>query len=330
MRGQDMQNPQPAAKAPAVADEVIARVSGEAITEKQILGTINQLATRAQQQKQITAQQLQQKDVIFFNDALDTLVGSILLRNEGREKNIVVDKAGAEKNLQSLRGQFPNEEEFQKALKGQGLTEAEVRKAIEDNLLIQQVLDPIFKTLPPITDADVQKFYDDNPKFFEGPAQAHAAHVFLKVDQAATAEQRAAMRSKLEAIRNDIETKKITFAEAAAKYSDDKQNSQNAGDLGTFKRGELVPQLEAAIFSSKPGTLTQIVETEFGYHLISVIDLKPATTTPLTQVKANIQQYLDQKARQDATTRHIAELKAKAKIEIVMPEEEWRKRHTTK
>ncbi len=91
-----------------------------------------------------------------------------------------------------------------------------------------------------------------------------------------------------------------------------------------------MPQLEAAIFSSKPGTLTQIVETEFGYHLISVIDLKPATTTPLTQVKANIQQYLDQKARQDATTRYIAELKAKTKIDIVVPEEEWRKRHPAK
>ncbi len=327
MHGQAVPAAKPAVQSPASSDEVIVRVSGEAITEKQILGTINQLATRAQQQNQATPQQMQDKDNYFYRDALDTLIGSVLLRNEGKEKNIVADKASADKNFQSLKGQFPNEEEFQKAMKGQGLTEPEVRKAIEDNLVIQSVLDPVLKAIPPVTDADIQKFYNENPKYFEGPAQAHTAHIFFKVDRNATPEQKEQIRNKLEGIRSDIEGKKVTFAEAAAKYSEDKQNSQTGGDLGTLKRGDLVPQLDAAIFAAQPGTLTPIVETEFGYHLIYVFELKPATTTPLAQVKPNIQQYLDQKARQDATRKHIDELKTKAKIETLVSDEEWKKRH---
>jgi peptidyl-prolyl cis-trans isomerase C len=328
--GQSKPDVKVVATAQAAAEDVIVRLLGETITEKQILSTINQLAARAQQQQQATPQQLQQKDTYFYRDAVETLIGSVLLKNEGKAKNIVADKTKIDGTYQSLKGQFPNEEAFQKAMQGQGLAEPEVRKSIEDNLIIQMVLEPVFQAIPATTDADIQKFYDENPKYFEGPEQAHAAHIFMRVDRAATPEQKAEIKQKLEGIRSDIESKKITFAEAAAKYSDDKQNAQTGGDLGALKRGELVPPLENAIFSAKPGTLTPVAETEFGFHVISVIEVKPASKTPLAQVKPNIQQFLDQKAKQDATRKYIDGLKAKTKIETLVSDEEWNKRHSIK
>jgi peptidyl-prolyl cis-trans isomerase C len=328
--GQSKPDVKVVATAPAAADDVIVRLLGETITEKQILSTINQLAARAQQAQQATPQQLQQKDVFFYKDALETLIGSVLLKNEGKAKNIVADKAKIDGTYQSLKGQFPNEDAFQKAMQGQGLTEPEVRKSIEDNLIIQTVLEPVLQAIPATTDADIQKFYDENPKYFEGTDQAHAAHIFMRVDKAATPEQKAGIKQKLEGVRGDIENKKITFAEAAAKYSDDSKSSQTGGDLGVLRRGDLVLPLETAIFSAKAGTLTPVVETEFGFHVISVIEVKPASKTPLAQVKPNIQQFLDQKAKQDATKIYIDGLKAKTKIETLVSDEEWNKRHVIK
>jgi len=318
----------PAAQAPA--DVVIVKLLGESITEKQMLTAINQLAARAQQQQQATPQQLQQKDIFFYKDALETLVGGVLLKNEAKEQNIAPDKAKVEENFLSVKKQFPSEAEFQKALQNQGLNEADVRKGLEDNLVIQQVMEATIKAVPAVTDAEIQKFYDENPRYFDEPEQAHAAHIFMRVDRAATPEQKAAIRKKLEEVRADIESKKITFAEAAAKNSEDKQNAQNGGDLGTLKREALLPELENAIFSAKPGTLTPIIETEFGFHVINVLELRPAGKTPLAKVKPNIQQYLEQKAKTEATKKHIEDLKGKTKIETLVTEEEWTKRHTIK
>lgn len=72
------------------------------------------------------------------------------------------------------------------------------------------------------------------------------------------------------------------------------------------------------------------METEFGYHLINVIEIKPPGKTPLEKVKQNIKDYLAQKAKQEATRKHVEDLKAKTKIETLMTDEEWSKRHTTK
>ena len=73
-----------------------------------------------------------------------------------------------------------------------------------------------------------------------------------------------------------------------------------------------------------------MVETEFGFHVINVIELLPASTTPLAQVKTNIQKFLDQQAKQGATRKYIESLKAKTKIEILVSAEEWNKRHAAK
>jgi peptidyl-prolyl cis-trans isomerase C len=330
MAAQTGQEAKPAAAAKVPTDDAVVKLLGEAITEKQILLTINQLVLRAQQSQQATPQQIQQKDTYFYKDALETLMGAVLLKNEAKEKKIAADKAKLETSFQSVKGQFPNEAAFLKALQDQGMNETDLRRSLEDNIVMQSVLEEVFRNLPMIMDADIQKFYDENPQYFSEPEQASAAHIFMRVDRSATPEQKAEIQKKLVEIRADIESKKITFAEAAAKYSQDRQNNQNGGDLGPIKRGDLLPPLEEAIFNGKPGTLSPVVETEFGFHLVYVIGSKQAGKRPLATVRPNIQQYLEQKAKQDAYKKHVDELKAKTNVEILMTDEEWNKRHAIK
>ncbi len=312
------------------ADPVVVKLLGESITEKQVLDTINQIAMQRASSKEATEQQILQKDIVFYKDALDTLIGTVLLKNEAREKHFVVSEAQIEQTLQSMKKQFKDEAQFEQALRVQGVNEKDLRNSIETNLLCQQVLDGIAKELPPPTDAEIKKFYDDNPKSFIEQEQMHAAQIFLKVDKGSTPEQKAAVKQRLEAIRADIEAKKVTFAQAAIKESEDKANGPRGGDLGLFKRDAMLKPLADVAFATKPGTLTPILESDLGYHLIEVIEIKPAGTMSLETATPKIKDFLTRKANQEAVRKHLDALKAKVKIDFVMSDEEWNKRHAAK
>jgi peptidyl-prolyl cis-trans isomerase C len=316
---------------PVVSNDVVVKVLGESVTERQVIDTVNQIMAQLSRVQQVTPDQVKQKDTLYFKEALDTIVGTIILKNEAKEKSMVVETSKIDANLKTMRGQFPDDAKFQEALKTQGLTEETLRASIETNLLCQQMLDLITKDIPPASDADIVKFYNENPKYFPSPEQVHTAEIFLKVDKAATPEQKAEIRKKLEAIKADVESKKLAFADAATKNSEDTASAQRGGDMGTVKRGDMLKPLEDAVFSAQPGTLTPIIESEFGYHLFSVIEHKPVGVAPLDDAyKVRIKNYIENVAKQDITRKHLDALKAKTKIEVVMSEEDWNKRHAAK
>ncbi|HYK91931.1 MAG TPA: peptidylprolyl isomerase [Acidobacteriota bacterium] len=318
------QNPPAVGQAVAQENLVVARVLGESITENDVLSAINEMAQR----NRMPPQQMQQRNALLFKDALDNLIGFALLKNESKEMKVVADPAKVDEAYKGLVKRFPSEDEFKKALGAQGLTEVQLRKNVEENIMYQQVLDQATKDVPAPAEGDIKKFYDDNPQYFVVQEQVHAAHILLKVDPKATPEKKAEARNKLEALRTDIENKKVTFAEAATRNSEDTGSAKNGGDLGFFPRGQMVKPFEDAAFSTKPGTLSPVVESQFGYHLINVIELKPAGKTTLDQSKDNIKNFLERKAKQDAVQKHIADLRSKAAVETVMTVEEWSKRHT--
>jgi peptidyl-prolyl cis-trans isomerase C len=326
------QQPAPgsAASQPAAAHEqdsvVVARVSGEAVTEKEVQEAINQLASR----QQLDQQQMKEKDTLLFQQALDNVIATVLLRNEARDMKLTPDKAKVDEVYQQIFKRFPSEEAFKKAIAAQGLDEAGLRKALEENLMVSLAIEQAARDVPVTAEADIQKFYDENPKYFEQPEQAHAAHILLRVPPNSTPEQKMEVQTRLEGIRADIENKKITFAEAATKYSDDKGSAQKGGDLGFFSRGRMVKPFEDAVFSSTAGTLTPIIETQFGYHLIEVIEIKPAGKMSLEEAKDKIKTYLESKTKQELVEKHVADLRAKTTVEVVMTQEQWDKLHAAK
>jgi peptidyl-prolyl cis-trans isomerase C len=317
----------PVASKPEVNEEetdlVVARVSGRPITEKQVVEVIDQLAS----QKRMSLDQLRERNTLLFKDAVDNLVTIALLKNQAQQQHVTVDKAAVDQQLQQISQRFSSREQFQKALAAQSITEADLRKNVEESITLQLVIDEAVKDVPGATEEDVKKFYDENPEKFEMQERVHAAHILLRVDAHSTPEQKAEIKKELEGIRADIESKAITFAEAAAKYSQDPSNAQKGGDLGFFTRGQMVKPFEEAAFTTQPGTLSPIVETQFGYHIIQVIEVKPAGKASLEEAKADVKRYLDQMDRRKASQKFVDELKAKATIEMFMTQDEFAKRH---
>ncbi len=313
---------QPAADA-AASDLVVARVAGEPITEKQVLSAINTLA----KQKVLPPDKQKERISIFFKDAVENLVTVAILKGKVKEQNITADPAKVDQQIQQFSKQFPSQADFQKMMASQGVTEADLRKSVEERLTVQQVLEQATKDVPGATDEEIGKFYEGNPDKFKAPEQVRASHILLRLDSKSTPEQKDEAKKKIEAIRAEIESKAITFAEAAEKYSQDPSNAQKGGDLGFFSRGRMVKPFEEAAFATKPGTLSTVVETQFGYHIIQVAELKPAGTVSLEESKPLIKQYLDQLARQKAAQKYMSELRAKANVETFMTLEEFSKRH---
>ncbi len=326
---QDVKSVAPPAVVAAATNDVVLRVLGESVTEKQVLDTINQVMAQVSRTQKLTSEQVQKKDTLFYKEALDTIVGTILLKNEAKANNIVVDKAKIDDNLKAMKAQFPDEAKFQEALKTQGMTEESLRNSIETNLMCQQMLDQVLKDVPPASDADIQKFYDENPKYFQAPA-VHAAQIFMRVDRNATPDQKSEIRKKLEALRASIESKSVTFDAAAKSNSDDKDSAPKGGDMGLIQRGMLIKPLEDAVFAAPPNTLTPVIETEFGYNLLYVFERTQAKAPLDTALTARIKTYLENKSKQDVTLKHLEALKAKNPVETLISDEEWNKRHGAK
>jgi peptidyl-prolyl cis-trans isomerase C len=307
-------------------DLVVARVSGRPITEKQVVSTIKHLAIL----RELPLDRLQHFNAVLYKDSIDSLIRRALLENQVRQQNIKIDKVKVDQRLQQLSQRHSSPKEYLKAMADQGITEAELRRKIEEDLGMQEVVDRAVKNSPEATDEEIRKFYDDRPDKFPIPEQIRASHILLKVDPKGTQERKAEAKKKLEGILADIKAKTITFAEATKKYSQDSSNAHRGGDLGFFIRGKMAKPFEDAAFAAKPGTLSSIIETQQGYHLIQVTERKPARKATLEEVKPAIKKVLFQESKQRATRKYLEDLKAKATIEVLVTQEEFAKRRSGK
>lgn len=240
-------------------------------------------------------------------NVLDTLISQELLYQESKKEKIVVTTKQVDAQLSSLKARFKDEKEFEQALKTAGMTQDSLRQDLERSLAIQDLVKKNVLDAVSVTTAEEQKFYDDNTSEFKMPERVHARHILIKVTKDMTAAEKAAAKTKAEQI--DAELKKgADFATLAKKYSQDGSAAQG-GDLGTFSKGQMVPEFEKAAFSLDVNQISNVVETQFGYHIIQVLKKFPPETAKFADVKQQINQYLLQKKQSTAVQDYIDKLK---------------------
>jgi len=137
------------------------------------------------------------------------------------------------------------------------------------------------------------------------------------VPRGADAAAKAEARAKAEQVLKDIKAGK-DFAALAKEHSQDPGSAVNGGDLGFFQPGQMVGPFNDAAFSLAPGSVSDLVETEFGFHIIKVAEKQPSRTVPLDDVKPQLEQFLLQRNRQEQTEAFVEGLRSKGKIEILI------------
>ena len=142
-------------------------------------------------------------------------------------------------------------------------------------------------------------YYNGNITQYQTPEQVRASHILLKT----AGKDEAAVRKQAEDILQQVKAG-ADFAELAKKYSEDEGSKPNGGDLDYFSRGRMVPEFEAAAFALEVGQVSDIVKSQFGFHIIKVVDKKPAVTRSLDEVRPQIEEQLKrQRADQQIATR---------------------------
>jgi peptidyl-prolyl cis-trans isomerase D len=149
-----------------------------------------------------------------------------------------------------------------------------------------------------VTDADVRKYYDDNLSQFSRPEQRRASHVLFRMEPGASAEDRRSVRDLAESVLKRAQGGE-DFAALARAMSQDQGSAANGGDLGWFGRGDMVPAFDQAAFSTAPGQFAPVVETEFGYHVLKVVDQRAAGATPFEEVQAGIRRQVELRKQQE-------------------------------
>jgi peptidyl-prolyl cis-trans isomerase C len=143
-----------------------------------------------------------------------------------------------------------------------------------------------------------------------------ASHILLGVDASASADEKQKAKTKAEDI-----LKKVKAGEDFAKLAKDNStcpSSAQGGDLGFFGKGQMVPAFEQAAFSLKTGDVSEVVETQFGYHIIKLTEKKEAETVKLDEVKDRISDYLKNQKMQKAVTDFLNGVKGNSKVEILL------------
>ena len=247
------------------------------------------------------------------SEVLESLIDRELLFQESKKKGIQVKSDAVSDQLQKIQQRYPNKEEFKKLLSNMGLTESDVQAQIERGMAIQELLDKEVTGKIKVSDEETKAFYDKNPQLFQQPEQIKASHILIKVQADAPADQKAEARKKIEDVQQKVK-KGEDFATLAKTYSEG-PSGPKGGDLGYFRRGQMVKPFEEAAFSLKPDETSEIVETQFGYHLIKVNDKKPAKKMTYTEVKDRLNEHLKKQKQDSEANAYIETLRKDAKIE---------------
>jgi peptidyl-prolyl cis-trans isomerase C len=296
---------------PAVIPAVVARINGEAIEKAEFEQAVKDLEGQAG--GPVPADQ---RDRVY-RDVLDRLIANHLLAQEARSRNVTVTDMEVTDRLDQIKKQFPSEQAFTDLLAQRGMTLAAIRDDIKQGMSIDKMLTAEIASKVAVTPAEVDDFYQKNPSQFQQPERVRASHILVSLGDNANAVDKEQARTRAADLLKQVKEGK-DFAALARQYSEDQGSAPGGGDLGFFQRGQMVGPFDQAAFSLQPGQTSELVETNFGFHIIRVAEKQPARTLPLTEIRPQLQQFLENQRRDQQTEAFVAALKAKGKIEVLI------------
>ena len=293
-------------------------VNGIDITESQVDAQVTQELGRMRILPQMPPQFLEQYKKELRRQALDRLIGSVLVDEKIKTEVVVTE----EEVLGYLEGMAAAQrppltlEDIKRQIAASGRSFDEIKANIRRGLGYQRLMMAQWAGRINVTEVDAKKYYDQNPWRFETSEQVRASHILIKPDMsdpnADPNEAKAKAKAKAEELLKQIRDGKdfATLAKANSACS----SAAHGGDLGLKPRRTWVRPFEEAAFKLKVGQVSDIVETQYGYHIIRVTDRKEPSRMMFEQAKDGIISELTRKRREEIAKEYIDSLKAKAKF----------------
>ena len=221
-------------------------------------------------------------------------------------KEIKVEEAEVDVQITKMRKRFPNEVEFKNALTRMNYSESQLKAHIKKSLATQQFIGTYIAKNYTVSDQEIKDFYESNPKLFQQPEEVRASHILIKVEPQANESQKAVAQKKMKEIQDKLKNGE-DFAALAKKFSQCPSGAKN-GDLGYFSRGKMVKPFEEVAFALKPGEVSDVVETQFGFHLIKLVEISVSYKRDFEDVKTELIERERRKYQKEELTKYIDEI----------------------
>lgn len=293
---------------PGGQDDFIVSVNGEKLTtaevEAMLKSQMDSISKQVppEQMEQVKAQLAQMKEK-WRQQLSDYFIQKTVLAQEADKQKIVVTDDEVSAQLKEYEQQIPPGTKLEDMLKQQGVTMEKLRSDIKNILKAKKLMDTQIKAGAAPTDEDIAKYFELNKTKFDEPEKTHARHILIKTT---TADDEAAKKTKRAKI-DDIRKKLVAGGDFAkiAKESSDCPSKEKGGDLGSFAKGQMVKPFEDAAFTQKINEIGPVVETQFGYHIIQVLERTAAKSKKLEEVKPEIIKSLQEQNKQKAIKDYI-------------------------
>ena len=318
--------------------DVLVKVNNEPITQKQFDTAYNKAVKNSVFKSAKLDTSKDDGNILYLmmkDRIINELIIKTLLNQELEKRNIKVTKEDTENELKEMIDAVGSKELFNERLKQSGISNAQFKESLKEEVKMKKLTEAI--GVPSVSDKDVQNFYKQNISKFKYPDMVRASHILIMADpieiksslraknpkisdtelKAKVDEEMAKRLSRANEILAEVNKNPNNFDGIARDKSDDTVSAKQGGDLGFFAKQDMVEEFSKAAFSMQPNTVSGLVKSKYGYHIIKVTDRMAAGQEPFEKVKDRIKSYLINKNQVEVLEKFVESIKKNANIEFV-------------
>lgn len=211
-------------------------------------------------------------------------------------ENVIITAEQIAAAVKDVAARFTDTQSYLKALKDNRLDEESLGNALYRELKFDAVMNKISANAAQVSDLDVQIYYHMHGEKFNSPETRMAHHILITINPDYAENTREAARARIESVLQSLQSGEANFADLAVRHSECPSALQG-GQLGYVKRGQLYPALDQALFEMTEGEMSEVLESDSGFHIVYCEEIKPAHTITLEMAQGKIRQFLEERQR---------------------------------
>ena len=294
--------------------EVIAEIGGEPLSNKEYVramtGVIKNFTQGGGQMPTETFEMMKKS-------LYEKIVNTAALDHYAIKNGFTANEKEVKIALTNFKGQYPSEEVFKKEMAKYNSSEEQLLKEIERSYRVKALLDKEVVSGIVVSEEKAKEFYEKNSQQFMQKEGIRASHILVAAMEKEGETKRAEAKKTAEELLIKAKAGE-DFAKLAKEFSDDKGTGARGGDLNFFGKGMMVPAFEEAAFKLKTGEISEVVETQFGYHIIKATGKRKEMLQPFENVKESVMQRLKNFEASDKINVYIGELKKKMNVKAFL------------
>jgi peptidyl-prolyl cis-trans isomerase C len=278
-------------------DEVLATVDGAAVTLSEYKSALEKLRSQLPKGDTLDPEGVKTLKMNLLNQ----LIEKKLLMAEARKLGITVSESEINEQINKIMGEYPDTATFNSRMKEENIDIASWKKEIEYQIMLDKLVKSVAGSDITVTPEEIRKYYDDHLDQYNSPTRVRAMQIMLET------------REQAQTILDELK-KGTDFSELAKTYSIS-PDSEKGGDLGYFSEDEMPPAF-AVVFKMKPGEVSEVVESEYGFHIFKLIDRREAKMLSLEEARPEIEEKLKRAKSEEKYGAWFEQIRKNKKIEV--------------